>query len=203
MKLNNILKSIICLTMVSVFSFNGFDNDKIAYGLLELPTFSAEEIKLLAANPKKMSKAYDCAIEASNETNKKYEKYCHWEGNGDAFRHAYWSALMTKKIDKEFAWKEGLAHEGLGTSYDFGKQKDEIKMDISNNYSGRQIGETYKDSNDGTISAVCRIHCSNGKFKRVRTRTSKTKGDGVKKEYGVWTIFVGYYKATNKGGLIE
>ena len=201
MSLNNILKIIICVTLVSIFL--GFGNGKIIYGLFDMPEFTAEEIKLYATNPQKVSKVLDCATDASNETKKRYKAYTEWQGNGDAFRHAYWSALMTKKLGKDFAWKAGLAHEGLGTSYVFDNQNDDKKMDINNNYSGRQIGETYQNSNDGTIAAVCRIHCSNGKLKRVRTRTSKTKGPGVKKEYGVWTIFVGYYKPTNEGGLIE
>lgn len=128
------------------------------------------------------------------------QTYTLWQGNGDAYRHAYWSALMTKKIDRDFAYDVGLAHEGLKSGYNFDKQNADTKMDISNNYSGRKIGTSNSSKSDSTISSVVKSNCSNGKLKRIRTYTSSAaKNDKIIN--GVMTNYVGYYVATTSGGL--
>lgn len=56
-----------------------------------------------------------------------------FDGQGDAFRHAYWNALMTDKYGAGFANAFATAHEGIG-----GPANREA-MDLYNNNIGRQI----------------------------------------------------------------
>lgn len=165
-----------------------------------LNRLTSEEIKLYSSHPIKAAKAKSCADQAESSASNKYKAYTLWQGNGDAYRHAYWSALMTKKIDRNFAYDVGLAHEGLKSGYNFDKQNADTKMDISNNYSGRKIGTSNSSKSDSTISSVVKSNCSNGKLKRIRTYTSSVaKNDKIIN--GVMTNYVGYYVATTSGGL--
>ena len=163
---------------------------------------TVEEIALYSAHPTKAAKVSKYANMASDKTEEWYKNYCRWQGNGDAFRHAYWSALMTKNIDRDFACKVGLAHEGLKPGYDFDKQDDDHKMDISNNYSGRIIGTDNDDLSNGKLAEKVKSECSNGKLKRIRIYT-KNKVEDEDRLYGVNTKYVGYYVKTTKGGLYE
>ena len=50
---------------------------------------------------------------------------------------------MSKEIDNDFSYRAGLAHEGLKKGYNIDKQDDDTKMDIYNNYAGRNVGDNY------------------------------------------------------------
>ena len=62
--------------------------------------------------------------------------------NTDAFRHAYWNALMTARINKGWAAAYATAHEDRNTS---GNESDGYskvahkKMDLHNNKKGRNL----------------------------------------------------------------
>lgn len=176
----------------------GIKNVNASYS--PLTSLTSQEISLYTAHPIKAVKAKNCATIAENKTNEWYKNYTTWQGNGDAFRHAYWSALMTKKIDRDFAYEAGLAHEGLSKGYSFSEQVDDTKMDISNNYSGRILGDDNSSESDGDLAKIIKKACSKGKLKRVRTYTSKT-GDNTGYIDNVLTKYVGYYVATTDGGL--
>lgn len=164
---------------------------------VQAESLTTEEIKLYTAHPMKALKAKECANDALESTKKKYKECVRWLGNGDAYRHAYWSALMTKKIDKDFAWRAGLAHEGLGTGYNFDEQNDDTKMDIQNNYLGRQLASS--KSSKG-LSWVIVNACSTGRLRRILIYSGK-KGKNTHKIGGVWMKYVGYYVPTSNGGL--
>ena len=57
-------------------------------------------------------------------------------GKADAIRHAFWSALMTAKIGKDFAKQIGTAHEQDRPEQPLGEKL----MDLHNNKVGRSIG---------------------------------------------------------------
>lgn len=166
----------------------------------QFESLTSQEIKLYAAHPVDALKAKSCAEKALKSSKDKYKSYALWQENGDAYRHAYWSALMTKKINRNFAYLAGLAHEGLTKGYNFNKQSDDKKMDIANNYSGRKIGTDYASSSDSKIASKVLSKCKKGGLKRIRTYTSSSsKCDEVID--GVMTNYVGYYVSTSKGGL--
>ena len=61
-----------------------------------------------------------------------------WQNNGghrDAFRHAYWNALMTQQYGNEWTKAFATAHEGLPGNY-----AELEAMDLYNNEVGRSIG---------------------------------------------------------------
>lgn len=179
------------MMLVAVIIFN--------VNMVSAVSLTSEELKLYSAHPIKAAKAKECADKAVESTNDKYKKCVRWQGNGDAYRHAYWSALMTRNIDKDFAWRVGLAHENLSTTYDFDKQDDDTKMDIKNNYAGRQLASS--QSSKGLAWVVTNA-CSLGRLRRIRVYSSKKTSNSQKID-GVWMKFVGYYVATSDGGLIK
>jgi hypothetical protein len=63
------------------------------------------------------------------------------DGHGDAFRHAYWNALMTEKYGADWADRYGTAHEGLS-----GNPADREAMDLYNNEVGRRIATDNPDA---------------------------------------------------------
>ena len=105
---------------------------------------TSQEIELFSKHPVKSAKAVTLASTAKEFSELLWEKWTLWQGNGDAYRHAYWSALMNNNIGKDFAYKESYAHEG----YDVGTYNQindlDVKMDIENNHRGRDLGDIYQ-----------------------------------------------------------
>lgn len=161
---------------------------------------TGEEIALFAAHPIKSAEAKTLSTTASEKANSLYAVYTLWQGNGDAFRHAYWSALMTKNIDRDYAYDAGLAHEGLKRGYNFDAQGDDTKMDISNNYSGRILGDANSSLSDSQLATVIKNETTAGNLKRIRTYTSDASLMDCVRD-GVMTKYVGYYVPTSNGGL--
>lgn len=163
-------------------------------------SLTSQEISLYSAHPKYAVKVKSCADKATRASQNLYKEYTLWQGNGDAHRHAYWSALMTRETTENFAWKAGLAHEGLEQGYKFEKQDDDTKMDIQNNYSGRMLGQKYPSKSDDYMSVFIKNICSSGGLKRIRIYTDK-KSKNDKTISGTMTQYVGYYVKTTDGGL--
>lgn len=60
-----------------------------------------------------------------------------WNGKQDAFRHAYWNALMLDEVGRYWAERWGTAHEDGATS----QPQIERTLDLTNNERGRQAAE--------------------------------------------------------------
>ena len=63
------------------------------------------------------------------------------DGHQDAFRHAYWNALMVQRFGLDWAARMGTAHERLP-----GNPADREAMDLYNNEVGRRIAEQHPDA---------------------------------------------------------
>ncbi len=74
-----------------------------------------------------------------------------WNDPGDAFRHAYWSALMTSEFGEEFAEKFATAHE---TEYNYNPSKAETFMDLHNNEVGRNIAILNPNVSDEDLQQI-------------------------------------------------
>lgn len=85
-------------------------------------------------------------------------------GRLDAFRHAYWMAVLTHKIGAKKAWKLGKAHE-KGNYIDYKRRKLEegympdsvsMAMDFFNNKMGIEIGKKHEcdELKNAVISAI-------------------------------------------------
>lgn len=80
-------------------------------------------------------------------------------GKLDAFRHAYWMALLTKHIGPKRARWLGNAHERKNrrdfennrTEEGFVPDKVSVMMDLFNNEVGIQIGKDFKDFSDEAL----------------------------------------------------
>jgi len=84
---------------------------------------------------------------AANEAYSRSPEILMEDGPGDAFRHAYWTALMTRSLGAELAKQFSDAHE-LGAT---GNSPEQRKMDLDNNKVGIKIGAKYR-----TVSGVGR-----------------------------------------------
>lgn len=68
-------------------------------------------------------------------------------GTGDAFRHCYWPALLTRDIGKDNAKAYTTAHESRA-----GNPKNEKDMDLHNNQKGIEIGRINPNASDGELA---------------------------------------------------
>lgn len=73
-------------------------------------------------------------------------------GNGDAFRHAYWNAQMKVGVGESWADRWGTAHEKGST----GQPLIEETMDLHNNSVGRSLGN---DGEQTVLGAVRQASC--------------------------------------------
>jgi hypothetical protein len=76
-------------------------------------------------------------------------------GRGDAFRHCFWNALMTRRIGRSQASKVATGHENANKG-----PAAERSMDLYNNLKGREIGQA--SSSDSNADARCKAAALNG-----------------------------------------
>ena len=79
-------------------------------------------------------------------------------GKGDAFRHCYWSALMTRHLGEAQAKIFGDLHENS----ELEQPQEERAMDLANNASGRAIGTASADEDE--VYEACYSAASQGKL---------------------------------------
>lgn len=109
-------------------------------------------------------KAFHCTQRARFVTDSLEKAGVLKDGNGgqlDAFRHAYWMALLVQKISPKKANQLGKKHED-GNKIDFvkGKMEDSLRadsmmcvMDLKNDSAGIEIGKKFKsDTSSAKIS---------------------------------------------------
>lgn len=75
-----------------------------------------------------------------------FDSWAQNDGHADAFRHAYWNALMTKQFGSDFTERFTSAHEGVENP------ADREAMDLYNNEIGRRIAEQNPDASDGELA---------------------------------------------------
>ncbi len=71
------------------------------------------------------------------------------DGHEDAFRHAYWNALLVKEFGPDFARKFATAHEGRP-----GNPGTREAMDLYNNEVGRQIAIDHPDADGDELARL-------------------------------------------------
>lgn len=100
-------------------------------------------------------------------------------GQLDAFRHAYWMALITKYHGSKTALSLGKAHE-KGNYIMFKKNKleegslpdyESSQMDYLNNDVGIEIGKKYRDLSDGEIKSLLIDMIKEGKLFVIKKDT--------------------------------
>lgn len=91
------------------------------------------EMLLCVRHPFKCSKTKGISSHAAQRARSHFPDGLHY-GRGDAFRHAYWNAVMTKEIDETWARKFATAHESETPA------GNDRTMDLRNNGVGRGVG---------------------------------------------------------------
>lgn len=76
-----------------------------------------------------------------------FDSWAQNDGHTDAFRHAYWNALMTKRLGEDFAIRFASAHEGAG-----GNPADREAMDLYNNEVGRRIATQHPNASEEELA---------------------------------------------------
>jgi hypothetical protein len=102
-----------------------------------------------------------------------------WQGNDghrDAFRHAYWNALMTQQYGEQWTKAFATAHEGLP-----GNTANREAMDLYNNEVGRQIGANNKNATPEQLANLVEQSLNQGKLVVVDRNGSLEWSDRVAK----------------------
>jgi len=85
-----------------------------------------------------------------------------WQGNDghrDAFRHAFWNALLTRHFGAEWTRAFTTAHEGSSRN-----NADRLAMDLYNNEVGRKIAVTNPYSSNKDFERLIKEACDTGKL---------------------------------------
>ena len=90
----------------------------------------------------------EVAGKALAEAQRRYPDSIH-NGRGDAFRHCYWNALMTREQNATLAEQFASAHETGG-----GPAMEGV-MDLFNNAVGRSIGSAHPNATDAELANAC------------------------------------------------
>ena len=97
-------------------------------------------------------------------------------GQVDAFRHAFWMALLSQKINWRKAYRLGKAHE-KGNYLDFKKHRledgtfpDKVSsdMDFWNNDIGLEIGKANPNISVDSLKNIVIFNICNGKMKVIK-----------------------------------
>lgn len=81
------------------------------------------------------------------------------DGHNDAFRHAYWNALLTKNFGADWTRQFTTAHEGLP-----GNGAVREAMDLYNNEVGRSIAQLHPNASDAELATLVKAALDNGQL---------------------------------------
>ncbi|MFZ5440300.1 MAG: DUF6973 domain-containing protein [Myxococcota bacterium] len=81
------------------------------------------------------------------------------DGHRDAFRHAYWNALMTREFGASWTAQFATAHEGLP-----GNPSNREAMDLYNNEVGRQIALANPDATPEQLADLVQQAVNDGRL---------------------------------------
>jgi len=128
-----------------------------------------------ALHPYKAKIVYKCALLARTVTDSLEKNGVFTDRNGgqlDAFRHAYWSALMMQQFSEQTVRRVGENHE-KGNYIDFRKGKLEdgdrsdslaSVMDLRNNESGIEIAKVHAANKSASLIQLIIEQIWNGKL---------------------------------------
>lgn len=126
-------------------------------------------------HPHKAKIVYKCALRARTVTDSLEKNGVITDRNGgqlDAFRHAYWSALMMQHFSEQTVRRVGENHE-KGNYFDFmkgkledGERSDSLAsvMDLRNNESGIEIAKLHAANKSGSLIQLIIEQIWNGKL---------------------------------------
>ncbi|CAM4074637.1 DUF6973 domain-containing protein [Kibdelosporangium persicum] len=101
----------------------------------------------------------DLRQDALHTAEGKFEGKGKTDGHADAFRHAYWNALMTQRYGEEWARDFATAHERNPSSHHI-----PVGMDLHNNEVGRQIARANPDASPEELATLVEQAVKDGKM---------------------------------------
>ena len=118
------------------------------------------EKKYLAQHPIHAAVIEKNALTALAEAKHRFGAGSLHNGDGDAFRHCYWSALMSRDLGYDNAKTFVSAHENFT-----GNPVREKEMDMHNNHEGLILGATWPRKNL-ELATLCYEYLLKGKLRR-------------------------------------
>lgn len=95
------------------------------------------------------------------------------QDKSDAFRHCYWSALMTIRMNSKVAETIGNNHEKYSSERYEPHFPEDTEMDLYNNAQGRKVGAVsaigpINSIKESQASTVCKQWADNGTLRTIR-----------------------------------
>ncbi|MEO8026361.1 MAG: hypothetical protein ABI823_07805 [Bryobacteraceae bacterium] len=119
---------------------------------------SAAEHVFISNHPMAAKDFNDDAKKALAEAANRFPSASLHNGQGDAFRHCYWNALMTRDQNADLARQFGNAHEmerpKAGDISTLGSVIESM-MDLHNNGKGQEIGKANPKATDAVLASLC------------------------------------------------
>jgi hypothetical protein len=122
-----------------------------------------KEREFILANPFSVGTIQDDVNKALAEAQRRYPGTVH-NGEGDAFRHCYWSALLTRDVGAANAKAFTDAHEDKA-----GNPAGEKAMDLHNNGVGIDVGKANPKASDSVMADRCADMLKMGRLQTAPT----------------------------------
>jgi len=120
----------------------------------------AAEKKYIKENPHHIPAIIESKSTAYTETKARFGYNGH-KDKTDAFRHCFWSAVLSRDIGYENAIKFTTAHENFPDN-----PKHEKEMDLHNNKAGARLGLSKADNEK--LSSYCNSKLLSGNLKVIK-----------------------------------
>ncbi len=125
----------------------------------------AKMLDLLAARgPVGLAEHYRLTELAKNTAAQQFPGSTH-DGHGDAFRHAYWNALMTQKFGEQWTREFATGHEKGG-----GTNPHREAMDLYNNELGRKVALANPNASPKELEDLVKKEIAEGRAVVIRAK---------------------------------
>jgi len=116
----------------------------------------------------------DIRQDATHVAEGKFEGKALTDGHADAFRHAYWNALMTQQYGEEWAREFATAHERNPSS-----NHVPVGMDLHNNEVGRSIAQANPDASPEELATLVEQAVKDGSMVVIDENDTLVSSDEV------------------------
>ncbi|MFD9628143.1 DUF6973 domain-containing protein [Peribacillus muralis] len=130
---------------------------------------TSEEKKFVALHPIEATLYATMSKNALKEAEKYYSSASLYQGNGDAFRHSYWNAILVKAFGGVGRGKlDGFERAKVWTNaHEQGSKGVDREMDLYNNDAGRYHGYLNYSQSHAQLSTSLRKMVSQGSLVRI------------------------------------
>ncbi|MBF7156477.1 DUF6973 domain-containing protein [Bacillus albus] len=141
---------------------------RTSYSIPGFGSLTSAEVNLAKNNPWEFTIYSAAAVSAKGTAEDYYGSSQLYQGNGDAFRHAYWNAILVKRLGGTKGRDHGEGRAQIWTdAHESTSSGIDKEMDLHNNYMGRM--RAYNDYNGSlnSYSSALRQAVANGSMARI------------------------------------